>query len=369
MKTFILKILSISLPFAIFTLPIAILLKSYGEAFVDFDSLISKQDFKLIGQKYSESNTLWFKSKLAEKKKAKVLALGSSRVLQFRAEMFSESFFNYGYTTTKNYTLLPTLRLIPDESLPEVLILGLDQWNFNKIWDESSYPVHTNILPRIRNTPSPMDIFSFLIEVFENGLNLKNTEGLIGLNAIIYGNGFRQDGSRDYGDLVDKILEGDSTYNDYKFRNTLERIRLGNSRFEWGESIDKSQLNYVRDLISYCNKKHIKLILFLPPFAPKVWHEMERSNRYKYISNLSEELSKMCVELDVLFLDFTSPLEISYGDNEMVDGFHGGEKVYSKILLRIAKEDRLVKNYINVKGLEKRVLIENELSIFDDHAM
>lgn len=366
MKDFIIKTLLFSLPLATLIAPIALFLKSYGEVFVDFDSLVLEDDFKLVGQKYSESNTIWLKSKLAEKRKAEVLALGSSRVLQFREEMFSESFFNYGYTTTQNYTILPTLKLIPDESLPKLLILGLDQWNFNMLWDKTEYPVTSPRTPRLKNRLSPLETISFVKDIYESGLNFSRPKGVIGMNAIQNSIGFRHDGSRDYGDQVDKILLQDSTIKDYNFRNTLDRIKQGNRPFEWGDAIDCSQLNYVRDLISFCEDKGMELVLFLPPFAPSVWHEMVSCGKYDYVVTLSEELSKICNARDVAFFDFTSQTEIVFNDSEMLDGFHGSERVYARMLLRIAQEGGHLKKYIAVEKIENRMMLESELNIFDD---
>lgn len=365
MRKFICKLFTLSIPLILLILITNILTKKYGEAFVDFNFVIEKDDFKLIGQKYSESNTIWIKSKLAEKRKAKIIALGSSRVLQFRKGMFSESFFNYGYTTSQNYTILPTLKLIPDNSLPELLIVGLDQWNFNTQWDNSTYPFRYSLSPRLKNYLSPREYLSFYKDIFKNGYQANIPDGIIGMNALYRRNGFRRDGSRNYGAIIKQILAKDSTIYDYKFINTLDRIKEGNARFQWGEEINYSQLNYIEDLISFCETKRIKLLLFLPPFAPKVWNKMVASGKYNYINNLSEELTRISEVHDVLFFDFTTQGEISFTDDEMLDGFHGSEIVYSKILLRVAEEDTVFKNYIHVKSIRNALERTNELNIFD----
>ena len=125
MKRFNIKIIVFLLPIALFVLPIGFLLKIYGESFVDFERIIKDNEYELIGQKFTESNTLAIKTTIVNNIEPKVVAIGSSRVLQFREEMFREPFYNYGYTTSSNGTILPTLKLITEDSPPQYLILTI----------------------------------------------------------------------------------------------------------------------------------------------------------------------------------------------------------------------------------------------------
>ena len=303
MKRFIIKIVVFLLPIMLICIPIGLLLKVYGESYVNFERIITDDKYELIGQKFSESNTLGIKTIIANKNKPKVVAIGSSRVLQFREEMFKEPFYNYGYTTTSNGTILPSLNLITENSPPKYLILGLDQWNFNKKWDKREYPSYVSRNTNIKNI-SFTSIPAFLKEVLESKNVLSIPEGMVGLNAVNYNNGFRRDGSRDYGNRIEKLELNDTTLEDYQFKNTLSRIQNGNNRFDYGENIDLSDLKYIIDIIEHCKNKNINLFIYMPPFAPSVWAAMERSENYNYIKEADKKVKRICNTYHVPYLIF-----------------------------------------------------------------
>ena len=364
MKRFNIKIIVFLLPIALFVLPIGFLLKIYGESFVDFERIIKDNEYELIGQKFTESNTLAIKTTIVNNSEPKVVAIGSSRVLQFREEMFREPFYNYGYTTSSNGTILPTLKLITEDSPPQYLILGLDQWNFNKKWDKSEYPNYRQRNIIIQNI-ALQSIPAFLKEVLESKNFFNVPEGKIGLNAVKYNNGFRRDGSRDYGTYIEKLDLNDTTIKDYLFRETFSRIEEGNDRFEYGENIDLSDLKYIEDIIEYCDNANINLIIFMPPFAPSVWAAMESSGNYNYIKKANKHIKKICNTNDVPYFNFSSPDLISYFDDEMLDGFHGSERVYGKMLLHMAQYSSRVARIIDEDNLVQALKNTSQLNMFD----
>lgn len=347
-----------------FSLPVIFLLRIYGESYVDFEQIIMDDNYQLIGQKFLESNTLGIKTIIINKKKPKILAIGSSRVLQFREEMFKESFYNYGYTTNQIGTILPTLKLVAKNSPPEYIILGLDQWIFNKKWDNNRYPKYRQPNTQLKNI-SISSIPAFLQEVFESKNMLKIPNDMVGLNAVKYSNGFRPDGSRSYGTIIEKLELNDSTLEDYKFRNTFKRIKDGNSRFEYGENIDISDLKYIEEIIDFCKKSNINLFIFMPPFAPSVWATMERSENYHYIEKADTHIKRICTIHNVPYFNFSSPDVISYYDYEMIDGFHGSERVYGKMLLHMAQVSSIIERIIDKDMLAKTLRETNNLNMFD----
>lgn len=365
MKIFIKKTVLLLIPLLLILGTPNYLAFIYGEAFVDFEKVIEGDRFELIGQKFSESNTLWLKTKIINKRKPLIVALGSSRVLQFRRQMFKDEFFNYGYTTTKNSTILPTLKLVSRESKLKYLIVGIDQWNFNKSWDKTSYPNYQSRFPRLKNSLDVVSLFTLVTEILKFEGNHTSSKGKIGLNAIHHGNGFRRDGSRNYGVLIDKLFKGDTTYEDYKFQDTFRRIEDGNRRFQYGNKIDTSQLNYIYDLIDYCESNDIKLIFFLPPFAPTVWKVMTESGNYSYISDLDNHMKTISMKYDIPYFNFSGPGVLNYTDEEMIDGFHGSESVYSKILLHIACENSDFAEIIDTEVIHGALESRESLNIFD----
>ena len=137
MRAFILKIIKLGLPLIIFIVTVYLFLRLTGENFYSIDSIIKSDKKYLIGYAYNENNYRYLKWKtLIEKDKQNIWALGSSRVLQFRANMFESSFYNSGYTISSISDFLPYLSSIPQDKYPKILIIGFDQWMFNENWDK-----------------------------------------------------------------------------------------------------------------------------------------------------------------------------------------------------------------------------------------
>lgn len=106
--------------------------------FDDFDRLIEaqRQDHDVfIGMGYNEQ-TAYYKLKNANYYQADVIALGTSRVMQFKDDYFNASFYNCGGAVSCNYD--EYLNFVKNLNYtPEIIILGLDQWVFNDEWNRS----------------------------------------------------------------------------------------------------------------------------------------------------------------------------------------------------------------------------------------
>ena len=112
-------------------MPILYLYRS-GE-YLGLDEIIASQqesNSKVLYGTALHANTRQYKKELLAKTQPKVIALGSSRVMQFRQHMFSGEFLNLGGGME---SIHDGIKLIPDiiKRKPELIILGLDIWWFN----------------------------------------------------------------------------------------------------------------------------------------------------------------------------------------------------------------------------------------------
>ena len=111
---------------------------SSGEL-ASIDSVIRKQerDNKLIFYSMELADgTPYYKFQSVLARKPEVLVMGSSRVLQFREQFFDKTskFYNAGgpFGTVRHFRIF--LESIPQELLPELVVVGLDHHYFNS-WD------------------------------------------------------------------------------------------------------------------------------------------------------------------------------------------------------------------------------------------
>ena len=155
---------------------------------------------------YLNLDMFQYKLELIKNIKPKIVAIGSSRVMQFREESFNTSFITTGGAANYLNEGLLFLKEMTKHHKPEIIILGLDFWWFNekfyqpKIFDQQEKK-EIDIKSKINQTLSMVikgeigfDIFEYILKDTNDITSYKN----IGLRSLKYSNGFRKDGSYQY---------------------------------------------------------------------------------------------------------------------------------------------------------------------------
>ena len=100
MKKFVINVFFFCAPLLLFAIPPFLALKISRENYFEIDNVVTRKKKYLIGYAYNEPNYGYLKWKeVTSKPKQNILAVGSSRILQFRANMFQSSFYNAGRAT------------------------------------------------------------------------------------------------------------------------------------------------------------------------------------------------------------------------------------------------------------------------------
>ncbi len=285
-------------------------------------------------------------------------ALGSSRVLSFREQMFDTSFYNAGYTITSINDFIPFFQSIPEVKYPKYVIIGLDQWMFNQnldgldkrslsqLWENSF-----NLIPR---PFAYIGVWKDLLVGKYNFSLLKtnNSTDKIGLNAIVNNKGFTNDGSMYYGNQITKLMNNDPTANDYQYSNTLERIKKGKDLFKYGDSVNLNALVELDKLLKFCSENRIQLIAFLPPFADGVYKEIATSGNYGYINDIYLKVKPMFDRYGYEIYDFSTVSSVGSSDTETLDGFHGSELTYQRLLIKILESGSILNRVTDVNRLK-----------------
>jgi hypothetical protein len=246
---------------------------------------------------------------------------------------------------------------------PEVLILGLDFWWFNDNFSQpSSYAYHENS-GRVMTWEKIIGPFRLMKEkkisvrtYRDILLGRRHNNGIaghenMGLRAISHSDGFRKDGSYLYARTV---FGFDPKYEDINFGNTLSRIRKGTDRFEYGNELSAERIREFEEILEICRKNNIKVVIILPPIAEAVSIAMdEMKERYSYIPKFREYAMSLPYEV----YDFTNIRDAGSDDCECIDGFHGGDVTYQKMLLKIIKQrpDSILKDHLNISSMASAV--------------
>lgn len=367
MKSFLKNITLFSVPILIALAIPLIILRVAKESFYSIDDVIATDSKYLIGYAYHGDNYKYLKwKKLASSDKKSVIALGSSRVLQFRDKMFDTTFYNAGYSVSRVTDLKAFLQSLPATQYPEYLILGLDQWMFNKNWDDTKEkkdkPDWINSFVKYPDVNTCVLLYK---DLFNGKVSLGKLQdsnpGCIGLNAIVNSKGFRSDGSMYYGSQIEALQKNDPAAEDYMYADTYERINLGINRFEYCDQINSAAIDSLSEFLSFCKKNNIYVVAFLPPYADKVYAKMNSSGKYVYDKELYNTLAPVVKDYGFELYDYSSVSSCNSNDNETLDGFHGGELTYTKILISILQKGSALNKVCTLQELEKDVQNTHDL--------
>jgi hypothetical protein len=301
----------------------------------------------LHGPAYTNS-AIYVKARLTAERRPKVLALGNSRVLEFRREFIRPdvSFYNAGGTVVRIRHYRAFLEKLPPEALPEMLIIATDTAYFDPKFDRPLDGNRQNIAwlqNQIAAHWSASEVFSMNWRDVWRDIRLGkiswsrlfSLDGLstrVGLNALYEGAGFRNDGSYRYGPLALDITN--PRHRDYQFAQTLQQVATGIGRFGWSDVPSAAALDEIDALLDFCAAHHIYVIGFMPPHAHAVWAAMqELGDRYAYVARLEPALRSRFESRGFELYNFSDFAKFGAADADAVDGYHGNERVYLQLFI------------------------------------
>jgi len=393
-KRFLFRLAILTLPFSIWLgPPLAVIILS-GE-YEDLDRIIQKQadshrnggtDEVLFGPAFTNPMQL-YKMLASQSSKADWIALGSSRVMKFRGRFFKEPnrFYNAGGAIWNVYHLEQWLEQIPVDTQPELILLGIDQWNFNANWHpgaeglarmklspwdnyDQQRPLHTLQTDWQRLWQEIRLGYLKPRELLFGSIRLGGTRVTrIGLQAMKSNSGFRQDGSRAYGrfDLRGQL---DPQSPDHLFKETLQRLDTSSSPYDYSDHIEVSHLDPLDRFLEACKKRGIAVITFLPPFAHAVLERMRSmGEKYPWVLETSKIVEPMVRKHGGSFFDFTDIHSVGSSDKEAIDGHHGSEKTYLRIIHAMAEHDSRLRTVVDLDELRRQLANSfTDCSIYPD---
>jgi hypothetical protein len=354
MKRFIYNLGVFQLPIVCLSGFVLIILTMSGELSSPEKIVASQRNSNLlVGLAYSDP-AKYLKLKTTEYTNPKIISLGSSRVMQFRDYFFErpEHFYNAGGAVARIRDFNSFIDTLKTEDL-QVVIIGLDQYFFNKRFDDLS-----GIKADYSNAFSKIDL---LLKVGINVLHdfgggkisirkLLVSNSNIGLTAKMHHQGFRSDGSYRYG----KVISNPNLVENIGFKESFDRIRDGVSRFEHGKVVNGAAIEELKEFLRNCKRKNIHVVAFLPPYAHSVWNEMNRrSDSFAYMFKIQEKLEPIFKTYSYDFFDFSDIASLGSTDDETFGGFHGSEKAYLRIIIKMSENSEVLRKYTDTNKLNE----------------
>lgn len=341
----------------IFVIPLTGIMHIFKEDYTEKE-IIENYKNVLYGSAVKTGSLIKFK--IIEEKQPAVVAIGSSRVMQFRADYFKNAdFYTMGGTAGSIEEAQETFNRIKSVYVPQIVILGIDLWWLNPKIDHRS---HLEEQEKIYNSKSMQyfQLFSYLKDDTDMRMVLFNTSTIkdrdylgnrinVGLSAAVKSDGFRlSDGSYQYGEIV-----GQNPSLEAKLSDLYQRMDKGNRFFNWNRDIDYYELEKLKQLIQDMKSNGVHVVVFLPPFPNEIYTAMCHDEHYStFLSEFEQSVEDLCIEEEVYFADCSNLAWLGASDNECIDGFHGSETAYARVIYKMLEDEKL-SNFVNKNFLEE----------------
>lgn len=307
----------------------------------------AKDPQTLYGPRYFAPGMDAIKLAILRQGNVKVLALGSSRVTQFRAPMFApmqEGFLNAGLMIGSAQDLVSTAALFTEGKLPapRVIIVGIDPW-----WMKQNVRPESSAGWLSRESRSTVTAAAHLeamrrflakAEVPWSVLRPGNARKdlFYGYNAIglgaLNGNSFRADGSVLVCDhIADFVRTG--RYQDRESPPVIERIRSLSAQFGRTPGLDWERADKAIAALGALQAKGIEVCAFLPPFSTECDQALRQTDGLSaWYQEYRTEFLQRVNAAGIDCVDVRSPATYGLTDEYMIDGFHPGDVLMTYIV-------------------------------------
>ena len=314
------------------------ILKESGEI-APFESHIRRLNpNQLFGLAYSYPDRE-YKFFMTEMLKPDIIELGTSRSMMVERYIFSSSysFYNAGGAVQNiddYYEFIQNL-----DYNPKLVIIDINQFFFNA----NSLKTEPAVYKRKENRSSYNLIPRCLADLIMGKISLVGLQENenIGINARFAKNGFTESGTYYYGRVISNPTEAE----DYNFKNTFNRIANHIIHFETSNEVDMNSVTSLKRFCDICKERNIKLLGFLPPFAPPVLQCMKDDGNYKYLEGIYSSISPFFDNKTMFVYDYTDVSSLTPTDYGFLDGFHCTSYVTNKIFKDILSRNQHLSNF------------------------
>ncbi len=282
---------------------------------------------------------------IVRQRQPEIIALGSSRALDFRQEYFTRPFACAcgGMDSIEDGEAYAAAVL--EHSRPRLVLLALDFWWFTIDEPQRRGPMDPEAAGQLtrakvlrpvewlwEGTISPLEYLRLLGG--ERNLFAAVPRPKIGVMAIKRGIGMRADGSILQG--VRLAPEGIAYYAPMReqvqqarqFVMTEARRRGAHTRFGPDNELVPERLAALDRVVATLKAGGARVILILPPVAPPVAKAMAESGRHTFLADLDRALRQRGLE----YHNFHDPASLRSDVCEFADAYHAGNVTYMRML-------------------------------------
>jgi hypothetical protein len=321
-----------------------------------------KESLSTSVERQMDSNGLWnmvsqpvseYKVIAYSRINPEIVAVGSSRSLQFRDYFFEKTFYNAGGTVLAPSQFRFYLAQLFKKHKPRVVIYPLDFWLFCD--NRFAYDADENGGDR----PITRSIMKFPTQAIQNGMistkdyfelisKIGSKSHSLGFLAESHRVGFGPDGSI----YNFKILNSEAQRNvRLRWQEVYKRIVRSENQFVDSCASPEEAISHIEGIRNELATQNVKLVFLAPPMPPHIATLMERTGRYGYVKGWRDAMKKRFPD----FIDLHDAAQYGAQNCEFTDGFHAGEVATMRSLIRAAEEDRDFASLLNLPLLKDLV--------------
>lgn len=288
-----------------------------------------------------EQDNYTYKLALYQKVRPDIVVVGSSRVMQIRGRYFSGSFVNMGGAVGSTLAFANLVEAMLEVHRPRLVVIGVDFWWFNEAYSRNknkpppSGQAYVMTLERLKLPYYWLVQGKIQLRDLISAVGFDDSACRFGVMAKQLADGFGSDGSY----YRTSLITGRRLPDQPGFSEVLQRIAQGKDRFEWGDAVSAEDIARFRSAVAHLENAGATVIMFMPPLSRPAYDAiLSRSKQYRFLT----ELPRTFLQVGLNVHDYTDPARVSAGDCEFLDGYHGGEVAYARIVARLAQQHRSV---------------------------
>lgn len=311
----------------------------------------------LFGLLYHSNLDYLYKKDLIQTKHPKIIAIGSSKVMEIRKEFFlkPDEFVNAGIPIgdTSIGTMEHLIEGLKGSDLPNVIILGIDQDLLYEKYEDKSDIRNPSLFTRIGDLAlyTSRNIY---LDALAKKYSIRNLFSLherspnMGINALIHGDGYRADGSYRYHNAeVNKNLA-----NQVALQTEAQVKDIKATNIEAHKEELASNLAALERIVRFCKENNITLIGFMPPYPKPIYEAMNTQDvRKDMLTAVPEDVNAIFSRYQFPLFNFSSTDSFGGENDTFIDTLHGTDVMYVHMMLAIASRTHTLDRYLNVQAL------------------
>jgi hypothetical protein len=292
--------------------------------------------------------------------KPELLVVGSSRVTQFRDAMApGVRFYNAALGASSLPQLLDFAESLYPRFRPKAVLVGLDPWWFSPHRGMRSGDLwrfdYLDVVSAVLHDGLRWQVIRPLLAGAANGAaDPLGGRRPVGYLAAVHANGFRADGSFQYGSIIlgrDPLQDLSAAGFRNGFAYYRNSVRNASGRFGYTGPVGGNRLDDLRRFLALSRANGVEVVLTFQPVAAAVWREIEATPAQRaWFAELTAAARRVAEEAGVELFAFHDLAELGVSDAHTIDDIHVDEVATVAVMDELARRSAVLGRLLGAEG-------------------